>query len=178
MAANKTNRFDEVIAQEEKHIKKHVIESIVEDQPGVLQKIAGLFARRGFNIETITVGKTMQSGLSKMIIVVEGDDSVLEKVEKQMNKLIDTVKVISIPEKERIARELCLVKVNLSRKNAKEEVMNYANVYKTKIVDITLKTATIEIIGEPEKIDSFLDLMKQYGIADVSRTGITAIRRG
>ncbi len=172
------DRFDEVITESEKKIKRHVIESIVEDQPGVLQKIAGMFARRGFNIDTITVGKSIQQGWSKMIITVVGDDSVLEKVEKQMNKLIETFKVNTITENDGIIRELCLVKVNLTKKDAKDEILNYANVYKNKIVDITAKTAVIEIMGEPAKIDSFVDLVKPYGIVDISRTGITAIRRG
>jgi len=174
---SKTNRFDEQLPETEMKIKKHVIEALVEDQPGVLQRIAGMFAKRGFNIDTITVGKTMRAGISKMIIVVVGDDTTLEKVIKQMNKLLVTYKVDDIPEKDAIVRELCLLKISLSKQSAKNEILNYAKVYKTKVVNINQKSATIEIIGTPDKIEAFISLMKVFGITDISRTGVTAISR-
>ncbi len=157
--------------------RKHVISMLVEDQPGVLTRIAGMFARRGFNIDTITVGKTTKEGLSKMVVTVIGDDATLEQVEKQVNKLIDTVKVMEMPSDKSVIRELCLLKVSISNKKQKEEVLRYTKIYKTKIVDITQKYVTCELIGEPAKIDSFIDLMKQFGIKEVSRTGATAISR-
>jgi len=158
--------------------KKHTIAMLVEDQPGVLTRIAGMFARRGFNIDTITVGKTTKPGVSKMVITVIGDDATLEQVEKQVNKLIDTIKVIEMPEDSSVIRELCLIKVALPNKKAKEEILRYTKIYKTKIVDITQKSVTAELIGEPAKIDAFIDLMKQFGIKEISRTGVTAISRG
>lgn len=158
--------------------KRHVIAMLVEDQPGVLTRIAGMFARRGFNIDTITVGKTTKKGISKMVITVIGDDSTLEQVEKQINKLIDTLKVIEMPEEKAVIRELCLLKIALPNKKAKEEILRYTKIYKTKIVDITQKSVTAELIGEPAKIDAFIDLMKQFGIKEVARTGVTAISRG
>ena len=158
--------------------KKHTIAMLVEDQPGVLTRIAGMFARRGYNIDTITVGKTTKPGVSKMVITVIGDDSTLEQVEKQVNKLIDTIKVIEMPEDSSVIRELCLIKVALPNKKAKEEILRYTKIYKTKIVDITQKSVTAELIGEPAKIDAFIDLMKQFGIKEISRTGVTAISRG
>lgn len=158
--------------------KRHVIAMLVEDQPGVLTRIAGMFSRRGFNIDTITVGKTTKKGISKMVITVYGDDATLEQVEKQVNKLIDTVKVIELPEESSVIRELCLLKVAINGKKAKEEILRYTKIYKTKIVDITQKSVTAELIGEPAKIDAFIELMKQFGIKDISRTGVTAISRG
>ncbi len=157
--------------------RKHVIAMLVEDQPGVLTRIAGMFARRGFNIDTITVGKTTKKGISKMVITVLGDDATLEQVEKQVNKLIDTIKVIEMPEDKSVIRELCLVKVSIANKKQKEEVLRYTKIYKTKIVDITQKYVTAELIGTPAKIDAFIDLMKQFGVKEVSRTGVTAVSR-
>ncbi len=158
--------------------KKHVISMLVEDQPGVLTRIAGMFARRGFNIDTITVGKTTKKGISKMVITVIGDDATLEQVEKQVNKLIDTIKVTEMPEDSSVIRELCLIKVAMSNKKAKEEILRYTKIYKTKIVDINQKSVTAELIGTPDKIDAFIDLMKQFGIKEISRTGVTAVSRG
>ena len=158
--------------------KRHVISMLVEDQPGVLTRIAGMFARRGFNIDTITVGKTTKKGISKMVITVIGDDAILEQVEKQVNKLIDTIKVTEMTEDSSVIRELCLIKVAMPNKKAKEEILRYTKIYKTKIVDINQKSVTAELIGTPDKIDAFIDLMKQFGIKEISRTGVTAVLRG
>ncbi|MBW2980204.1 acetolactate synthase small subunit [Candidatus Woesearchaeota archaeon] len=157
--------------------QKHVIAMLVEDQPGVLTRIAGMFARRGFNIDTITVGKTTKKGISKMVITVIGDDATLEQVEKQINKLVDTIKVMEMPSDKSIIRELCLLKVNLPDKKAKEEILRYTKIYKTKIVDITQKDVTAELVGTPDKIDSFIELMKPFGVREISRTGVTAVSR-
>lgn len=158
--------------------KKHIISMLVEDQPGVLTRISGMFARRGFNIDTITVGKTTKQGISKMVIAVIGDENTMEQVEKQVNKLIDVVKIMEMPEDKSVIRELCLIKVSIVNKNQKDEVMKYTEIYKTKIVDITPKFVSMELIGTPAKIDAFIDLMKQFGIKELSRTGATAISRG
>ncbi|HLC96643.1 MAG TPA: acetolactate synthase small subunit [Candidatus Nanoarchaeia archaeon] len=157
---------------------KHIISILVHDEPGVMAKISGMFSRRGFNIDTITVGKTTQPGISKIVVTVIGDEKTLEQVEKQVNKLIDTIKVTELPERSSIIRELCLIQVALSSKKAKDDILNYAQVYKIKIVDLTLKSAIMEVVGEPSKVDSFIDLMKQFGIKEISRTGVTAIGRG
>src|SRR3989338_5560343 len=139
--------------------KRHVIAMLVEDQPGVLTRIAGMFARRGFNIDTITVGKTTKKGVSKMVFTIIGDDRNLEQVEKQVNKLIDTIKVIELHENKSVVRELCLIKVTVPNKKAKEEILRYAKIFKTKIVDITPDSVSAEIVGTPDKIQSFIDLM-------------------
>ncbi len=158
--------------------RRNVIAMLVEDQPGVLTKIAGMFARRGFNIDTITVGKTITPGISKMVITVFGDDKTVEQVKKQINKLINTIKVIEMPEERSVIRELCLVKIAIPNKKAKEDILRYTKIYKTKIVDITPKSVTAELVGVPAKIDAFIELMKQFGIREISRTGVTAISRG
>lgn len=158
--------------------KRHVISMLVEDQPGVLTRIAGMFARRCFNIETITVGKTTKPGVSKMVITVIADTKTIEQVEKQVNKLIDTIKVVEMEEDKSVIRELCLLKVSISNEKSKEEILRFTKIYKTKIVDITPKSLTAELIGLPAKIDAFIELMKPFGIKEVSRTGVTAISRG
>ena len=156
---------------------KHTIAMTVNDEPGVMAKISGMFARRGFNIDTITVGKTQKEGISKIVITVIGDDRVIEQVEKQLNKMIDIIKVIELPAEISVVRELCLVKISASDKKNHDEIVKYANVYKNKIVDITPKSVTVEIVGEPQKIDTFLALIKPFGINDISRTGVTGISR-
>lgn len=151
---------------------------IVEDQPGVLTRISGLFARRGYNIETITVGKTIKKGESKMVVtVLAEDDREIEQIEKQVNKLVDTIKVISMTKKDAVIRELVMLTVATKTKQAKDDIFKYAKIYKTKIVDVTPKSLTLELVGTADKVDSFIDLIKGYGIKDISRTGVTAIQR-
>ncbi|MFC1769231.1 acetolactate synthase small subunit [Nanoarchaeota archaeon] len=156
---------------------KNTICIMVKDEPGVMTRVAGLFARRGFNIETITVGKTNQEKISKIVITALGDEKTISQIEKQVNKLIDVVKVYELKPHASVIRELCLVKVEVKNQKQKDEVINYANVYKNKIVDITPKKVTLEILGEPAKIDTFLELMEPFGILDISRTGVTGILR-
>ena len=149
---------------------------LVDDQPGVLTRISGLFSRRNFNIDTITVGKTNSPGISKIVVTVIGDDNTLEQVEKQINKLIDVIKVTELGSG--IIRELCLIKVKTPNKKAKDDLFEYAKVYKAKFVDVNHESMTLEIIGVPEKIDSFIEMIRSHGISDISRTGVTAIQRG
>ena len=156
---------------------KHTIGMMVYDEPGVMSKICGMFARRGFNIDTISVGKTHETGISKIVITAIADDKKIEQVEKQLNKMIDVVKVSDLPAEESVIRELCLVKVSAPDSKKHDEIVKYANVYKNKIVDITPKTITIEVVGEPLKINTFLELVRPFGIKDVSRTGVTGIPR-
>ncbi len=156
---------------------KHIISILVHDEPGVMAKISGMFARRGFNIDTITVGKTQKPGTSKIIITVIGDDRQIEQVEKQLNKMIDVLRLMELHPDKSVVRELCLVKVSAPDSKTHDEIVKYANVYKNKIVDITPKTITIQIIGEPQKINTFLELVKPFGIKDISRTGVTGIQR-
>ena len=157
--------------------KYHVISTLVENKPGVLQKVAGLFTRRDFNIDSITVGESEVEGLARMVITVKGDDKILEQVTKQLNKLVDVIKIKDIS-KNAVKRELCLVKVNIPNEKARAEIMQYANIFRAKIVDVTEETLIIEITGDMEKINAFISLLKSYGIKRISRTGLTAMARG
>jgi len=158
--------------------KTHIISMVVDDEPGVLTRISGLFSRRGFNIETITVGKSSHTRESKIVITSYGNDRTLEQIEKQVGKLIDVKRISELRPETSVVRELCLIKVSISKTGSKEELMHYASVYKAPVVDITPKSAIIQLLGKPEKIDAFIELIRPLGIKDMSRTGVTAIARG
>lgn len=155
----------------------HVISTLVENKPGVLQKVAGLFNRRGFNIDSITVGVSEVEGLSRMVIAVHADTKGLEQVTKQLNKLVDVIKIKDIT-KNAVKRELCLVKVNIPNEKARAEIMQYSNIFRAKIVDVTEETLIIELTGDTKKINAFISLVEGYGIKRISRTGLTAMARG
>ena len=155
----------------------HVISTLVEDKPGVLQKVAGLFNRRGFNIDSITVGESEVAGFSRMVITVRADQKGLEQVTKQLNKLVDVIKIKDIT-KTAVKRELCLVKVNIPNEKARAEIMQYTNIFRANIVDVSEETLIIELTGDIEKVDAFISLLKGYGIKKISRTGLTAMARG
>ena len=157
--------------------KYHVISTLVENKPGVLQKVAGLFTRRDFNIDSITVGESEVDGLARMVITVKADEKILEQVIKQLNKLVDVVKIKDIS-KNAVKRELCLVKVNIPNEKARAEIIQYTNIFRAKIVDVTEETLIIEITGDMEKTNAFISLLKGYGIKKISRTGLTAMARG
>ena len=158
-------------------VKYHVISTLVENKPGVLQKVAGLFTRRDFNIDSITVGESEVEGLARMVITVKADDKILEQVTKQLNKLVDVIKIKDIT-KNAVKRELCLVKVNIPDEIARAEIIQYVNIFRAKIVDVTEETLIIEITGDIEKTNAFISLLKGYGIKKISRTGLTAMARG
>ncbi|MBO5150633.1 MAG: acetolactate synthase small subunit [Methanobrevibacter sp.] len=158
-------------------VKYHVISTLVENRPGVLQKVAGLFTRRDFNIDSITVGQSEVDGLARMVITVKADEKLLEQVTKQLNKLVDVIKIKDIS-KNAVKRELCLIKVNIPNEKARAEIMQYANIFRAKIVDVSEETLIIEITGDMEKINAFISLLKGYGIKKISRTGLTAMARG
>ena len=155
----------------------HIISTLVEDKPGVLQKVAGLFNRRGFNIDSITVGESEVEGLSRMVITVNADEKGLEQVTKQLNKLVDVIKIKDIT-KIAVQRELCLIKVKVSDEKARAEVMQYTNIFRASIVDVCEESLIIELTGDKEKIDAFISLLNGYGIIRISRTGRTAMSRG
>ena len=155
----------------------HVISTLVEDKPGVLQKVAGLFNRRGFNIDSITVGNSEIEGLSRMVISVHADKKGLEQVIKQLNKLVDVIKIKDIT-KTAVKRELCLVKVNVPNEKARAEIMQYTNIFRAKVLDVTEETLVIELTGDKKKINAFISLVENYGIKRIARTGLTAMARG
>lgn len=158
-------------------LEYHVISTLVEDKPGVLQKVAGLFNRRGFNIDSITVGKSEVEGLSRMVISVHADKKGLEQVTKQLNKLVDVVKIKDITDNA-VKRELCLIKVKVPNAKARSEIIQYTNIFRANIVDVSEETLMIELTGDMGKINAFISLLKNYGIKKISRTGLTAMARG
>ncbi|MHC1605066.1 MAG: acetolactate synthase small subunit [Candidatus Methanofastidiosia archaeon] len=157
---------------------KHTIALLVKDNPGVLAKIAGLFSRRGFNIESLAVGHTEERGISRMTIVAEGDDRTLEQIKKQLNKLIDTIKVTDLDPDKSVGRELAFIKVNVESTQKRSEIMQIADIFRAKIVDIGNQTITIEVTGVQDKVDALIDLLRSFGIRETVRTGKIALARG
>jgi acetolactate synthase-1/3 small subunit len=159
-------------------IRAKVISAIVENKPGVLHSISNLFRRRNFNIESITVGPTEQEDLARITITTNGDEKTIEQVIKQLNKLIDVIKVAKLESGSMVARELALVKVTVSDAKARSDIINCVDVFRGHVVDVSPVSLMIEITGGPGKIDAFLNLMKTYGVIELARTGITALSRG
>jgi acetolactate synthase-1/3 small subunit len=156
---------------------KHTIVAMVEDKPGVLNRVASLFRRRGFNIESIAVGHTELDGISRMTIVVDGTGSLVEQVRKQLDKLIDVVKVTDITEDSMLARELALIKVN-STPFTRSEIIQIVDIFRAKIVDVSADSVVVEVSGDEDKLESLLRLLRGFGIKEVARTGRIAITRG
>jgi len=158
--------------------QNHIISAIVEHKPGVLYGVSNLFRRRGFNIESISVGPIEQSDLARMTITVKGDERTIEQVVKQLNKLIDVIKVSRLDPASIVTRELALIKVRALDTKARSDVINYADIFRARVVDVSSESLMVEITGDSDKIDAFLDLMKPFGVKEVARTGITALSRG
>lgn len=159
-------------------MERYILSVLVEDKPGVMQRVSGLFRRRNFNIDSITVGHSEKKGVSRITLTVAGDRKILEQVMKQLNKLIEVVKVSELSEKDSVVRELALVKVRTKNEGVRSELISYANIFRGRIVDVSKNSMIIEITGDSEKIDAFIDLVKIYGILELARTGITAMIRG
>ncbi|KJB86335.1 acetolactate synthase [Paenibacillus sp. E194] len=159
------------------NITKHTIAVIVNDQPGVLQRVSGLFGRRGFNIESITVGASEEQGLSRMVIVTTGDDHMLEQIEKQLYKIVDVIKVLNLSSQPMVARELALIKVK-AEPHVRPEILGVVETFRASIVDIGPSTLMVQVVGESQKIEAMVQLLEPYGIREVSRTGVTALIRG
>jgi len=156
----------------------YIISAIVEHKPGVLYSVSNMFRRRGFNIETITVGAAEQKDLARMTITINGDETVVEQVVKQMKKLIDVVKVSILDPTSTVTRELALVKVNTPDARVRSDVINYTDIFKGHVVDVAHDLLIAEITGDSEKINAFIDLMRPFGVKELARTGITALPRG
>ncbi len=156
----------------------HIISTIVEHKPGVLYTVANLFRRRNFNIENISVGPAEEIGLARMTITVRGDDRTIEQVVKQLNKLIDVIKVTRLDPDNIVTRELALIKVNALNTKARSDLINYAEIFRARVVDVSSESLMVEITGTSDKIDAFIDIMKPFGVKEVARTGITALSRG
>jgi len=158
--------------------ESHIISVLVENKPGVLYAVSNLFRRRGFNIESISVGPIERDDMSKMTIVVKSDQRTIEQVIKQLNKLIDVIKVSLLKKESSVLRELALIKANAQEQKYRSEIIQYASIFRGRIVDVAPDSLTIELTGDPEKINAFIDLIKVFGIKEIARTGITALTRG
>ena len=155
---------------------RRTIAVLVENKPGVLARVSSLFRRRGFNIESLAVGTTERSDISRMTIVVKGDTRTIEQVMKQLNKLIEVIKVSDLSENS-VDRELALIKVHASPAK-RSEIIEIANIFRARIVDVARDSFIIEITGDENKINAFVDLMRQYGIKEMARTGKISMARG
>jgi acetolactate synthase I/III small subunit len=156
---------------------KHTLAVLVENKPGVLVRVAGLFSRRGFNIESLTVGRTENHDVSRMTIQVEGDDRLIEQVTKQLHKLIDVIKISDISKEEYVDRDLVMIKVNTDAAQ-RVEIMQMAGIFRARVVDLGRKTMTLECTGNEGKINAFEESLRPYGIRELVRTGKIAMLRG
>lgn len=157
--------------------QQHTITVLVENNPGVLARVAGLFARRGFNIESLAVSVSDRPEISRMTIVVNGDLRVLEQITKQLNKLVEVIKVVDYAETAAIERELALIKVN-AEAHHRGEIMQIMEIFRGRIIDMSEKTFVIEVTGSTDKLDKIIHLLDAYGIREMVRTGIIAMARG
>ena len=156
---------------------KHTLVALVEDKPGVLNRIASLFRRRAFNIQSLAVGSSEHPGLSRMTIVAGGNSAEVEQVRKQLDKLINVVKVSDITEEDMVTRELALIKVKASA-STRSEIMQIVDIFRANIVDVAPGSLTVEVTGDADKLDSLLGLLRDFGVKEVSRTGRIALTRG
>ena len=156
---------------------QHTISVLVENEFGVLARVSGLFSGRGFNIDSLTVAPTNEEGMSRITIVTRGDEKILEQINKQLNKLIDVIKVIDFTDGSGIEREMALIKVT-AEDESRAEVLRIVDIFRAKIIDVTPKSYTIEATGNPVKIDAILDLLRPLGLKELVRTGAVAIGRG
>ena len=156
---------------------KSILSVLVENRAGVLSRIAGLFARRGFNIDSLAVGATDDPSVSRMTIIVDGDERTMEQVFKQLNKQIDVIKVKTLEASASTRRELALIKVNITNQT-RSQIIDVAKIMKADIVDLSHTTLTIEIADRPERVDLLLSLLTSYGIVELVRTGMVAMQKG
>jgi len=156
---------------------RHILSLLVENEAGALSRIAGLFSARAFNIESLTVAPTEDASISRMTVVTVGSDEIIEQITKQLNKLVDVVKVVDLSESPHIERELMLAKVS-ARGNDREEIKRLADIFRGRIIDVSDNTYTIEITGTGDKLNAFLQALDQRLITEVVRTGVSGIARG
>jgi acetolactate synthase-1/3 small subunit len=156
---------------------RHLISTLVVNHSGVMIRVAGLFSRRGYNIESIAVGRSEDPNLARIVIVVEvDDDRIVEQIEKQLYKLIDVVKVQDLPPDDSVERELALIKVNATAQS-RSEIMQVADIFRAKIVDVSSRALIVELTGGTAKVEAFITLLKPYGIREIVRTGQIAMQR-
>jgi acetolactate synthase-1/3 small subunit len=157
--------------------RKHTIAVQVENKFGVLSRVAGLFSARGYNIESVSVGETLDPSVSRMTLVVRGDEFIIEQVMKQLHKLIDVIKVTDLTDESHVQRELVLIRVNAETAN-REEILRVADIFRAKVVDVTPSSFVLEATGDEGKLEALVELLRPMGIQEVVRTGKVAIARG
>jgi acetolactate synthase-1/3 small subunit len=156
--------------------KRHTISILVEDKFGAFNRIAGLFSAKGYNIDSLSVGPTEEVGVSRMTIVTRGDDQIMEQIIKQLNKLIDIVKVVDLTFESFVERELVLAKVATTTET-RSEIMQIAEIFRAKVVDISPRTLTLEATGSQQKVDAFIKMLTPFSIKEIARTGQVALKR-
>jgi acetolactate synthase I/III small subunit len=155
----------------------HTLSVLVEDKPGVLARVASLFSRRGYNIQSLAVGATEQKDMSRMTIVVSVDESPLEQITKQLNKLINVIKIVEQDEDNSVSRELALIKVRADA-TTRSQVIEAVNLFRAKVVDVTTESLTIEATGTPAKLEAFMRVLEPYGIRELAQSGVVSLSRG
>jgi acetolactate synthase-1/3 small subunit len=158
-------------------MEKHTLVALMEDKPGVLNRVSSLFRRRNYNIESLAVGHSETPHISRMTIVVDGDNRVVEQVVKQLDKLINVTRVVDVSDKPSVIRELALIKVKAVA-GTRAEIMELVNVFRARVVDVAAASLTVEITGEEDKVTSLIGLLRSYGIEELARTGRVAMVRG
>jgi len=157
---------------------RHIISILMENEAGALSRVAGLFSARGYNIESLTVAPTEDVTLSRMTLVTRGSEDIIEQITKQLNKLIDVVKLMDLVEGEHVERELMLIKVKSTGSGAREEILRLAEIFRGNVIDVTPTTYTIELTGDAEKLDAFIVALDKTPILETVRSGVSAISRG
>jgi acetolactate synthase I/III small subunit len=157
--------------------RTHTLSVLVEDKPGVLARVSALFARRGYNIQSLAVGATGQKNLSRMTIVVDVEESPLEQITKQLNKLINVIKIVEQDDDNSVARELALIKVRAGA-TTRSQVIEAVNLFRAKVVDVSNESLTVEATGTPEKLEALLQILEPYGIREIAQSGVVSLSRG
>ena len=156
---------------------KHTLVALVEDKPGVLNRVSSMLRRRNFNIESIAVGQSAQPDLSRMTLVVEGDNAKVEQVRKQLDKVVEVVRIIDITEDKLLTRELALLKIKATA-STRSEIIQIVDVFRANIVDVSADSLVVEVTGDEEKVDTLLELLRGFGVREIARTGRVALTRG
>ena len=156
----------------------HILVALVEDRPGVMQRVSGLFRKRNFNIDSITVGHSEKEGISRIALTVAGDERIIEQVIKQLNKLIEVIKVTKLDRENSVMRELALIKINVKNETTRADIVQYVNIFRGRIVDVRKDSMIVEITGDRTKVDAFIELIGSFGIMELAKTGATAMTRG
>ncbi|MEM2914868.1 MAG: acetolactate synthase small subunit [Candidatus Bathyarchaeia archaeon] len=162
----------------ESQYQDHIISLIVENKPGVLYKVTNLIRKRGFNIENITYGNLVAGRRGRINLVIKGDDKTVELVARNLHKIVEVTKVVRIKWDESVQRELALIKINIANSKVRGDLLNYTGIFRGRVIDVSPNTMIVEVTGSPEKINAFIKLVEDFGIIEISRTGIAVLWRG